>query len=119
MSESRLQGYGGALGGLIIGAFVGGMACFIVCVIVFQRSREIAQYTQEKEAVEPVLKADPAFKAIEIHEGSGDGTYLLGKVPTDADKKRLEEAVAIALGKTRASLMTLGVRAEKPKSHWK
>jgi hypothetical protein len=114
MSESRLRGYGGALGGFILGAFVGGMSCLIVCVIAFQREGEIARYIAEKEAVEPVLKADPAFNAVEIHEG-GDGTYLLGKVPTDADKKRLEESVTVALGKTRASLMTLGVRAEKPK----
>ncbi len=114
MRGRRLQGYGGALGGFILGAFVGVMGCFITCVVVFQRGNDIAQYNAEKEAVEPVLKADQAFRAVEIHEASGGGIYLLGRVPTDVDKKRLEEAVTIALGRTRASQLGLGVRAEKP-----
>jgi hypothetical protein len=63
--------------------------------------------------VEPALQKDSAFKGIEIQEYSAGGIYLIGSVPTDADKKRLEEALTRAIGEARTHWVTTAVSVEE------
>jgi hypothetical protein len=113
MSEARLEGCGATIGAFIAGALLGGMVCFIVGGIIGQKQLQHARYTEERQAVEPALQKDPAFKAVEINEYTGGGIYLTGRVVTEADKKRLEEALTRAIGETRANLAALAVSVEK------
>jgi hypothetical protein len=113
MSESRLLGCGATIGAFTAGALLGGMVCLIVGGIIGQTQLQHDRYTEERQSVEPALQKDSAFKAIEIHEYTGGGIYLIGRVVTEADKKRLEGALTRAIGETRAHLAALGVSVEK------
>ena len=59
------------------------------------------RYLEERDAVAPILAADPAFSAIEIHERSEGGIYFVGGVAA-ADRARLRARVEQALGERRA-----------------
>jgi hypothetical protein len=60
------------------------------------------QYLEERNAIAPILMNDPAFAGVEIHEASDGGVWVGGKVPTQADKNRLREALIRAIGEGRA-----------------
>jgi hypothetical protein len=117
MSEPRGLGCGATIGvfgvGGILGAVLGGAACGILVKLGDTTQHYHSRFLEERRAVEPALQKDPAFKGIEITEYSAGGIFLIGKVPTDADKKRLEEALTRAIGETRTHWVTLAVSVEK------
>ncbi|MFO0927251.1 MAG: hypothetical protein U0736_09455 [Gemmataceae bacterium] len=59
------------------------------------------QYLEEHAAVAPLLASDPAYAKVKIHEYTGGGLYLTGEVPTEADRDRLQAAIARAIGERR------------------
>src|ERR1700733_2798450 len=85
----------------LAGALVGGAVCFIVGGIISQMWLQHGRYWEERNAVEPALQKDPAFKAVEIREYTGGGIWLSGHVQTDADKERLRQILRRAIGETR------------------
>jgi hypothetical protein len=70
------------------------------------------RYLEEREAVEPLLRADPTFAGVELCERSNGGIYLLGDVPTQSDLERLRSLVTRALGepRSREALQSVSVK---------
>lgn len=60
------------------------------------------RYHEEKEAIGPILAADPAFAGVELRPLSDGGIYLTGEVPAAADLERLENQVVRAVGEPRS-----------------
>jgi hypothetical protein len=116
MSEPRGIGCGATirvfLVGALLGAVVGGTVCGVLTRLGADSLHYHIRYLKERRAVEPVLQKDPAFKAVEIDEYSAGGILLSGSVPSDSDKKRLEDAVARAIGEYRVCDV-VGVWVEK------
>jgi hypothetical protein len=67
------------------------------------------RYPEERSTCAPAIESDPAFKTVEISERSDGGIWLSGSVPTDADKKRLQELLTRSIGASRASATIEGV----------
>ncbi|MDY3558524.1 hypothetical protein R5W23_005644 [Gemmata sp. JC673] len=71
------------------------------------------RYLEEREAVAPILKADPAFAGIELCERSSGGIYLMGEVPTPADVERLRVQVLRTVGEPRSREVMLNVSVRR------
>jgi hypothetical protein len=67
-----------------------------------ENAEKTQRYLEEREAVEPLLAADPTFAGVEIRARSTGGIYLSGTVATSADLERLRVKVAQALGEPRS-----------------
>jgi hypothetical protein len=67
------------------------------------------RYLEERDAIAPVLAADPAFAHVEFEERSSGGIELVGEVPTPADRDRLRGRIVRLLGERRADEAMLAV----------
>jgi len=71
------------------------------------------RYEEERDAVAPLINADPAFSGVQIHVRSSGGIYLSGEVPSKADLDRFTSQVTWVLGEPRARIALIGVSAQK------
>jgi hypothetical protein len=107
MSDAgRSQGCIALLSAFVAGIVVGGVAGHGLGQIVGETRLYRARIEEERKAVAPAIAGDPAFKNVEIGEDSSGSIWLIGTVPTTADKKRLKELVTRAIGSQRAELVT-------------
>jgi hypothetical protein len=61
------------------------------------------QYERERDLVEPILRADPAFSGVKMSQSSSGDIYFVGMTSLNpADRSRLRELIAHELGKPRA-----------------
>ena len=101
----RLPGWMALLAAFAAGIVVGGLAGHVLGEIATETRFERARIEEERKAVAPAIAEDPAFKNVTIGEDSGGSIWLIGTVPTTADKKRLKELVTRAIGRQRAKLV--------------
>jgi hypothetical protein len=81
----------------------------LIGAVAAERNLYHKRYLEERIACAPAIESDPAFKAVTISERSDGGIWLSGSVPTDADKKRLQELLTRSIGASRASATIEGV----------
>lgn len=86
--------------GLILGALYGSLNTYHL------------RYLEERAIIAPILAKDPAFAAVEIHERSDGGVWLLGEVPAPEDRERLRTSVTRALGESRSKEVMAGVEVK-------
>lgn len=68
----------------------------------------------DQALVEPHLSADPAFAGLQVKVNSGDqGIRLDGRIPTEADRRRLREEVVRLFGEPRERMIMAGVYVER------
>jgi hypothetical protein len=111
----KRQGYGcfGLGVAFIAGALVGGCLSNVITRIAVQVVDSQKRHQDEREAVAPIIAKDPAFKDVQLREDSDGAIFIAGYVPTTADKKRLKELIARALGERGAERVTqVGARDE-------
>lgn len=88
----------------LVGSFGVGLAVgWLAGALMGESGAYHRRYLEEKKALDAILRADPAFASVQIHEYSDGGAYLTGEVPTEADKERLDRLVVEALGKPRGT----------------
>jgi hypothetical protein len=105
----RQQGYAGCAGliaAFVAGAVVGSCVSNILTRIAVQQLARQKQYENERDAVAPTIAKDPAFRDVHVYEDSEGFAWVAGKVPTAADKKRLQDVVTRAIGERRATRQT-------------
>ena len=69
-------------------------------------------YLEQYDIVAPTLASDPAFAKVEVLERSDGGIWLLGEVPTSADRERVTNVVIRAIGEKRAKEAMGGVKVK-------
>jgi hypothetical protein len=104
--QHNFSGYSGAMAACIIGAVLGGCVSSILTRIGVEHMYGHKLYEDERNTVAPTIAKDPAFKGVDIGEDSEGGVWIVGYVPTTADKNRLKELVVRALGERRAERVT-------------
>jgi hypothetical protein len=88
--------------GALFGVALGGIAGMILGRVTSAGPPQHDRYLEERLLVEPALQGDLAFKSVEFREYPSGGIYLIGTVPTAADKERLWEILGKKIGESRA-----------------
>ena len=104
MSDARNRwGCAGQIAILVAGFIFGGVAGLLVGSLAVESGMYEQRANEQCEALTPAIANNPAFKDIHLDNDSAGFVWVHGKVPTTADKKRLEEIVTRAIGERRAS----------------
>ena len=103
-------GCGSFTAGAILGALVAGTVCLLLAAVTAEWNLHRLLSSEKRDAVEPAIRKDRAFKSLGIHDTSDGGIVLIGTVATEADEKRLHTIIANAIGEHAASIAVSTVR---------
>lgn len=71
------------------------------------------RYLEERDAINPAVTGDQAFRGVEVCRRSDGGVSLVGEVATGDDLGRLGELVARRVGEERAKIVMMGVNVRR------
>lgn len=95
---------GGYIGcAAILSTVLGGAIGFGFGLLYAEGQAKMQKYLDEREAVEPIIASDPAFRELKTLARSIGGIELIGTVPQQADHERLRNRLVQLFGEKRAA----------------
>jgi hypothetical protein len=101
-----------AIAVVLVGTLIAGAVVFLLGAVIATRDLYHARYEEERKFVEPILRGNPSYSAVDIYERSDGGISLVGEVASVGDRDRLRSELIRAIGEVRAEHAVGGVNVE-------